>query len=549
MTIPLLDEARVLAALRGDTDTSASLDTVHAFRRIADLAERHPRAAVALAEGDRRFPDDPRRQIDGPAPWESEVEPDPETGAAFAAAEEQRQADEPDEEHAEEHEALADGRRPTDAGNSERLALLAAGRIHYVHAWGKWLVYRDGVWRHDPNNALVTEVAKGVARQLFTAAAKLDRHERDQMWKWAKRSESAARVADMIALARGIPGVVIDHGQLDQHPDLLNVANGTVDLRTGRLLEHDPAHLLTKQAPVNYDPEAQAPLWARCLDRWQPDAEMRAFLQRVVGSGATGRAPQRLLVNSGSGGNGKGAFFGAVSRVLGPFVVVPHKSLFTVQRQEQHGTVKAALHGARLLIAPESENGDRLAEGTIKTLTGGDEIECRRMREDPWKFLPTHTAVMHTNHKPNVPDTDDGIWRRVRLVPWDVQIPDAEKDLGLPDKLAAEASGILNWIVAGSMEFLDGLDLGEPEKVLVATAAYREGEDQLARFFAECCTFGPGKVAAAGPLRKAYEEWCVIEGEAPHAPQVISERLKRLGCSRPTSGRHRWLGLGLLAEP
>jgi putative DNA primase/helicase len=443
--------------------------------------------------------------------------------------------------------ALADGHRPTDAGNADRLVAVADGLIRYVHRWQKWIVYRDGAWQIDTGDALITEIAKQVPRAMFTRAAGLDPDPRDAMWKWARRSETAGAIAAMVRLARGIPGVLIDHHQLDQHPHLLNVRNGTIDLRSGRFLDHDPEHLLTMQAPVAYHPDATTTRWDACLQQWQPDPDMRAFLQRALGSGATGQPVDKLLVNIGGGANGKSACLGAIKRVLGPYVVVPDKSLFVQSRHEPHPTVRAALFGARLLLAPETERGARLAEAQVKEITGGDTITARRMHEDPWDFQPTWTAFMHSNHRPTIRGTDEGVWRRIRLVEWPATIPEHDRDPDLADKLAAEASGILNWLIVGAQAHLaDGLD--EPASVRQASVNYRQDEDHLGRFLTDCCTLGPGRYAMAADLRSRYEQWCKDEGEQPLAPKVVGTELRARGIEKAPSGTHRWLGIGIVAD-
>jgi P4 family phage/plasmid primase-like protien len=404
--------------------------------------------------------------------------------------------------------ALADGHRATDVGNADRLAALADGRIRYVHAWSKWIVYRDGVWHVDTGDALIAETAKRVARTMFTRAAQLSGHDRDELWKWAKRSETAPAVRAMIHLARGIPGVLVDHSDLDRHPWLLNVANGTIDLTTGRLLDHDPEDLLTLQAPVVYDPAALAPLWTACLERWQPDKTMRDYLQRAVGSAATGHPVEHLFVNIGPGANGKGKFFGAVQRTLGPYAVVPDKSLVVLTRHEPHPTVVASLFGVRLLLAPETEHGDQLAEAQIKELTGGDQVKARRMHENEWRFWPTWTAFMHTNHRSEVHGTDEGVWRRLRLIPWTTIIPEAERDTHLADKLACEAPGILNWIIAGAVAYRKH-GLGDPATVVAATSSYRSDSDLTARFLAEAgLELDPAAWTPSTAIMLAHENWC-----------------------------------------
>jgi putative DNA primase/helicase len=444
--------------------------------------------------------------------------------------------------------ALADGFRGTDAGNAGRFDHLARGRIHFVHAWEKWIVYEaHGFWTIDTGGARIMDAAKLVPKRLFAAAAKLNGRDRDDLWAWAKRTEAATSLRSMVYLTRGTPGVLVDHYQLDRDPWLLNVVNGTVDLRTGQLLDHDPAHLLTKQAPVVYSERAVAPLWLECVERWQPDPEMRRYLQCAIGSAATGHPVEHLFVNIGAGGNGKSKFYGAVQRILGPYAMVPDKSLFVVARHEPHPTVKAGLFGARMLLAPETEQGDRLAESAIKELTGGDRMTGRRMREDFWEFWPTWTAFMHTNHRPRVRGTDEGVWRRLRLIPWEVTIPEHERDPQLADKLAREASGILNWIIEGAVAYHEQ-GLVDPASVRAATEAYRTESDLVARFLDETgYVVDTSLWTPSTDLAVAHENWCIDSGlDHRRQWQNTAEGLKKLGAKPARTGargRH-WRGLG-----
>ena len=380
-----------------------------------------------------------------------------------------------------------DGQRPTDIGNAARLLRHADGRLRYVHAWGKWIVYQHGRWIIDEKDALVTEIAKQVPKGLFELAAKTaftNPEDAKPIWPWALKSCASGTIAAMVRLARGAPGILVEHEQLDSDPWLLNVGNGTIDLRTGKLRDHDPADLCTLQAPVDYDEHATAPLWKSCLQRWQPDDTVLDYVQVRAGAGATGIPTETIDIDYGGGGNGKSKFHGAIQHVLGPYATVPHKSLLVAGRFEQHPTVIADLFRKRLALASETKQAEDLDDESVKNLTGGDRLKGRRMREDQWEFWPTHTLIMFPNHKPTVAGRDEGIWRRLRLVPWQVTIPENERDEQLATKLRAEAPGILNWIIDGAVRFhRDRLD--PPPVVRYATNEYRAEEDVIGRFILE----------------------------------------------------------------
>jgi putative DNA primase/helicase len=443
--------------------------------------------------------------------------------------------------------ALADGYRATDVGNSNRLVKAGNGHIRYVADWSKWIVYNDGVWTVDSSDAAITELAKQVARRMLRQAGRIDdRTDRDELWKWGRRSESAASVANMIRLTRGIPGVIVGHAQLDADPWILNVLNGTVDLRTGQLRPHNPADLCTMQAPVMFDETASAPLWTECLHRWQPDPDIRSFLQRAVGTGITGHPVEALFVNVGNGANGKSKFFGAIANALGAFCVTPHKSLLVASKHEGHPTHVASLFRARMLIAPETAQDERLSEDLVKNLTGGDALRARRMHEDEWTFKPTHTAFVHTNYRPRIRGVDEGIWRRVRLIEWNTTIPASERDEHLADKLRAESSGILNWLIVGALEY-SANGLAEPPSIRAATDAYRADEDHVGKFIAEMLNEDPRETIAAGNLRDLYEQWALEAGETAWSAQRLARALEAKGFDSARIGTpttRTWLGIG-----
>jgi putative DNA primase/helicase len=213
------------------------------------------------------------------------------------------------------------------------------------------------------------------------------------------------------------------------------------------------------------------------------------------------------------GANGKSKFWGAIQYVLGEYACVPSKTLLVTQKHEQHPTQVAALFRKRLAVTSEAKSSDSLDEERVKSLTGKDRLTARRMREDFWDFDPSHTLVIHTNYKPKIKGTDEAIWRRVRLVPWEVTIPEDQRDEFLAQKLEAEAPGILRWVVDGAREFLaKGLDV--PDSVRAATDDYRQGEDLIGQFLAEMVevTNDPADVETFLDIQQSATEWSESEG-------------------------------------
>ena len=337
---------------------------------------------------------------------------------------------------------------------------------------------------------------------------------------------------------------------LDADPFLLNTPSGVVDLRTGALALHDPALLLTKMTGGAYRPEVAGLEFGRFLRRVQPDEAMRAFLARLLGHALQGRVTEHVLpIFHGDGGNGKSTLVNAVMAALGDYAAPADPDLLTARTFDAHPTSVADLCGLRLAVLHESDAGRRLAEGTVKRLTGGDRIKARRMREDFWHFDPTHTFVVLTNHRPVVGGTDEGLWRRLRLVPWPVVIRPEERDEELSAKLMLELDAVLTWLVDGCLDWrASGLD--DPEQVTEATAAFRAESDALARFVSERCLTGPHYTVQSAELFAAWSKWCATDGEEAGTQTAFSNALTNRGFDKAKDGRGRirWSGLGLAAE-
>ncbi|MGH8696028.1 MAG: phage/plasmid primase, P4 family [Burkholderiales bacterium] len=435
----------------------------------------------------------------------------------------------------------------TDAGNAQRFARDHGRDVRYCYAWAVWLVWDGRRLARDPGDGIMAR-AKATARAIYAeAAAEADAERRKARAAWARTSERAERLRAMLALAQSEPGIPVTPDELDRDPFALNVANGTLDLRTGELRAHRREDLVTKLAPVAYDASATCPRFLAFLGRiMNSDAERIAFLQRALGYSLTGDTREQcFFVPWGAGANGKTTLTRTVFRLLGDYAAGTRADAFMVKYGDTIPNDIARLKGARFVLASEAEENQRLAESLVKGITGGDVLTARFMRSEYFDFVPALKLWLATNHRPVIRGTDHAMWRRVRLIPFTVTIPDAERDATLSEKLAAEAPGILAWLVAGCRAWRGG-GLSVPESVRAATGEYRAAMDVLGAFIAERCAVDADGTIAARELYAEYAAWCMSSNEKPITRKAFGLRLAERGFTATRTEYERaWHGLRL----
>ncbi|MFN3763256.1 MAG: phage/plasmid primase, P4 family, partial [Anaerolineae bacterium] len=325
---------------------------------------------------------------------------------------------------------------------------------------------------------------------------------------------------------------------------------GTIDLRSGELRPHNPDDLITKIAPVDYIPDAQAPTWEAFLHRIMDGNErLIAFLQRAVGYSLTGDTSERVLfILYGTGANGKTTFLETLRALLGDYGIQAPADTLLVGRENAVPNDIARLRGARFIAVSEISEGRRLAEVLVKSLTGRDTITARFLYSEFFEFRPEGKIWLATNHKPIIRGTDKAIWDRIRLIPFTVTIPEAEQDKHLVEKLKRELPGILAWAVRGCLEWQTS-GLGVPEEVRSATEAYRAEMDVIGAFIADRCILSAGARVKAGDLYEAYRKWCEENKEEPLNKIAFGLRLAERGLvsERDMHARY-WRGIGLLTD-
>jgi P4 family phage/plasmid primase-like protien len=444
---------------------------------------------------------------------------------------------------------------------ARRLAKQIHGRLVYVRERAMWVAFDGKRWLERADHIAVQE-CKRMHDELWQELGELPAAERTAVVvRFVQSTGTKKRIDAIIGLAKSEPGINVSQADFDTHPWLLNVENGVLDLRSGELRPHDPALRLTQLAAVTYDPDARSELWERFIhDVTCGDGEIANFLQQSFGLALTGDVSDEVLIcHNGGGCNGKSTALEAIGKMLGDYAAVAPPGLFMARSFDSHPTEIAALHGKRFVTAIEQEANRALRESLVKSLTGGDTIRTRRMREDFWEMIPTWHIHVAYNRAPRLTGTDDGIRRRLRVVPWAASFKD-RPDLTIKERLTGEAerSGILAWCLDGLRRRLAVGRLESPAAVMIATDEYLDDEDLVGRFIADRCIEGARQEAEIRSTLAAFRAWMVEDGAPRHVidgytANVLGRELARRGFPkrRPDSGPHRkrtvYIGLSVSA--
>ncbi len=402
----------------------------------------------------------------------------------------------------------------TDIGNAELFSLLYGERVRYDHMRHRWLIFDAHHWREDLDGE-IRRMAFETARTRKVIAAHIrDADKSKRAFAWASHSQSRPRVEAMVDFAKSLHPIADRGDGWDANPDLLGVANGVVDLRTGRLRGGTPADRITLIAPVAYDEDAEAPTWLSAIDAMmEGDRALLTFLQAALGYSLTGHTREQVFfVLHGSGANGKSVTLNVARTVAGGY---GHNLPFTALEQSARSQSIAAdiaqLPGRRLVTSSETSDSTRLYESRIKALTGSDPITAAEKFKAPFTFKPVAKLWLATNHLPTVHDDSHGFWRRMRVIPFRHQFRGDELDPGIEAKIQDELPGTLRWMVEGAVRwYAEGLRA--PESVRLATEVYRSDSDPLADFITERCLVSEAAQSPAGHLYKIYLNWANEHG-------------------------------------
>ncbi len=426
-------------------------------------------------------------------------------------------------------------------GTEDALALAFTRRYHrdwrYVAAWGRWLVWDGRRWRNEDTLA-ATDLIRGVCRH---AALQADNP------KLAAKLATSGTVGGVERLARADRRHAATTAEWDADPWLLNTPGGVVDLRTGRMRAHDRADRMTKITTAT--PGGDCPTWRQFIaEVTGGDAALQAYLQRMAGYALTGSTQEHaLFFLYGTGANGKSVFVNTLATILGDYAANAPMDTFMETRTDRHPTDMAGLRGARFVAAIETEQGRRWAESKVKSLTGGDKISARFMRQDFFEFWPQFKLFVAGNHKPAIRNIDEAMKRRLHLIPFTITVPPERRDKHLQQKLLAERDGILAWALEGCLAWQRLGRLDPPPQVVAATEEYFEAEDALGRWLEERCVREANAKSLTAELFADWKQWAEAAGEFVGSQRRFSDLLITRGVEkwRNAAGIRGFRGVGL----
>jgi len=456
--------------------------------------------------------------------------------------------------------AVADARdgtvttRPlTEFGNAQRLLDLHGEILRYVPDVKGWIVSRDGAWQWDTGGSFVRATASSLAPTIYSEGAAFSMEQAQHFAKWARNSQTAHVIDAAVSLLSDQGRIRLSLAMIDADTMLIGFANArqVIDLRTGQVRPAAASDYITKSlAPCAIGDSAMAVRWHSFLAQiFADDAEIIDWLHRWCGYLLTGSTSEQIfLFFFGLGANGKSVFAETIRHIMGDYGrTVAIETLTETKRQAGGASPDLAdLIGCRLAMSGETEDGSALAESLVKSLTSGDTITARQLYATPVQFQPAFKLLMLGNHRPVIRGSDYGIWRRVRLVPFNKTFTEQERDPHLLDTLKAESPHILAWMVQGCLEWQRRGLADVPVVVADQTAEYRQEQDVIGQWLGECTKADRASEVDASELYTSYRNWAIESGLKPASKVSLGRRLSERGfIGRKSHGKRIWSGLTL----
>lgn len=415
-----------------------------------------------------------------------------------------------------------------DMGNADRMIDRYGKVIGYSYIDKTWHFYDGTRWKVD-DQGQIEKFADDVTEAMDDEKPRIPEDDDKVLKAWEKfKARSKSNRAKKAMIDETKHRVAVKHGDFDKNDILLNTVSGYVDLSSGILKDHDVKKRFSKMTNAEYTDNIDAPEWTQFLSQiFGGDEELIHFVHKAVGYSATGSSREQVMfILYGNGRNGKSLFINTIADILGNYAMTMNVESIMVRRNNGVNSDIARLEGARMVISSEANEGSRLDEGLVKQMTGGDKVVARQLYGKEFEFSPKFKLWMATNHRPLIRGTDDGIWRRIMLIPFKVQIPQNQVDKDLKFKLQREAAGILNWIVQGAMMWqTEGLK--PPQVVTDASEAYRNEMDVIQYFISENCTLGEEYQTPASDLFQVYKQWATESSEYVMSKQKFGQEMRK----------------------
>lgn len=505
-------------------EIEAALRSVNQYRCTPPLSDKD--IATIAAQASKYKPGQASKAVETSAKEEPSIAVDPETGEIKSFP-------------------------LTDAGNAERMAHMFGGELRYCAQWGKWLTWNGWKWEVSADGgAKVYQLALETVRAIQAEALQqTDPDRRKALGAWGFKCEARNKLDAMVALCAKVKGIPVSTHEIDSHNHVLNLRNGVYNLTKQKLFPHEKKLLLTRGIDIEYDENAACPTWQKFLTVvLGENPNLLKYVWKAVGYSLDGSCAEQcfFFVHGNSGNNGKSTFIETILSLFGDY----SKQTSTDTLMSKFGDPGisndiARLKDARLVAAPETEDGKRLNEGLIKRLTGGDTITARFMHQEFFEFKPQFKVWMTGNHRPEIRGTDDAIWRRVKLIPFQVTVPKEDRDPYLKEKLLKELPGILKWALTGHAAWRKER-LGDPEEIKSVVEEYRESQDPIGAFLLECTEPSLTERVKSSALYTAYQAWCKRSGEYSISLKRFGTSMRERGQGSQDSGGNAWyVGINL----
>jgi len=404
-----------------------------------------------------------------------------------------------------------------DTGNAQRFEHLFGDAVRYSYIRKGWYCYNGKIWGIDQEGMVKTLADKVIGQMKEETVYVPPGADEEEMVKAFNKHVKATRSSrGKVSMLKETEHLLaIKPEEFDTDKDMFNVQNGYLDLKTGVLHEHDRNKFFTKISNVEYTDKADCPLWMEFLNTiFDNDKSLINYIHRAIGYSLSGSTEEQIMfILHGNGRNGKSVFLDIITEIFGNYSTnIQPQTIMVKQQTGGANSDIARLNGARFVTTTEPNEGVRLDEGLVKQLTGGDKVTARFLYGDEFDFNPEFKLWMATNHKPIIRGTDDGIWRRMAIIPFTVQIPLDKVDKRLTQKLKREMKAILNWMSEGYLLWRES-GLQEPECIKLQRAEYRTEMDSIETFIEECCTLNDKTKVKSKAFYQAYREWAKDNGQ------------------------------------